>query len=140
MTEKKSLKQRFESKRFKMNFIALSSTVTINIILSLLIGFLAPEDAFIGIGIFGAPLIGGLGRSALANKKDLMIIIPSMFILDAIIFAPIMQFAVGYANDLGDAVLMGLITGGVMVLVSLITLGIRVLIELWIKKSREKKN
>jgi hypothetical protein len=130
--------EKWESKRFRRNFIALASTISINLLITIIGGFFASVDTFIGLGLVFAPLIGGIGRGIIANRRDLRFITPVMAILDILIFVPAIIVLVGF-DDYRDGIGLGLLAALIMMLSNLITAIIRILVD-QMRPDKEEKN
>ena len=109
--------------RIKKDLLALALTVPVNLGVMALVLYLpwhSYPEIYWGWGI--CPLYGGILRSLLAHRFDLIFIIPAMAVLDAFVFVPLISIADVYG------VFEGLVTAAVMVAASLVTLGIRSLV------------
>ncbi len=117
------------SKRVKRDVIALSVSIVINCIITIPTSFTS-EFGIIYAGMIVAPIFGGIFRSIVAHKRDLLFIVPGMFILDCFIFVPFIGRISYWLEDyVAEGLKFGAITGAIMVVASLIGFGIRYLLE-----------
>jgi hypothetical protein len=125
------------SERIKKDLIALSVSIVVNCIITIPTAAI-PDWGIEVVGLFVAPIFGGIFRSIVAHKRDLFFIIPGMFILDCFVFVPLITFLNIWGENYLMGLLFGAIAGSIMVLSSIVGLAIRYLIEnrqIYIKKS-----
>jgi hypothetical protein len=123
--------------KYKMDIIALSSTIVFNCVLNITVG-LINQDVLPYIGWFVSPIIGGAARSIIATKKHQIVIIPAMIVLDIFVFIPLVLVITGWWLDEGylEAMFLGTIAAVVMTVASLVTLAIRFAVEAGLKEIR----
>lgn len=122
------------SDRIRRDIIGLSVPIVINCIITIPTALFS-EFGIIYVGMIVAPIFGGIFRSLIAHKKDLLFIVPGMFILDCFIFVPLIGWISYWEFDyVGEGLRFGGGIGGIMIAASLIGLGIRFIIEYLQKK------
>ena len=122
-----------QNKRLYLDITALASTIIVNCLITSLVGDIET------MGLVIAPLIGGIGRSLIANKKDVPLIIVGMLVLDIVLFVPMIITITHYSNWY-TGMLFGVVAGGFQAVVGFVTLGLRYLTIYLIKKYKENPN
>ncbi len=127
------------SERVKRDVVALSVSIVVNCIITIPTALASSEFGIIYAGMIVAPIFGGIFRSLIAHKKDLLFIVPGMFLLDSFIFVPLIGLISYWEFDyVSEGLRFGGGIGGIMIAASLIGLGIRYMIEHLLDKRKAK--
>ena len=96
------------SERTKKNTIALSVTIIVNLVVCFLVAFKA-EAAIYWVGLGFAPIFGGIFRSIVAFKKDVIPIILITATIDIFALVPLSNFVtdIGGTGEYVLGMLMG---------------------------------
>jgi hypothetical protein len=117
------------SERVKRNTIALSVTIIVNFVICVIVAIKAYE-ALYWVGLGFAPLFGGIFRSIVAFKKDVIPIIFITAVIDTFALVPLINYLwYDGTSDYLFGALMGAIAAVFMMIVGFITLLIRHIIE-----------
>ena len=118
------------SERAKKNTIALSVTIIVNFVVCFLVAYKTQDSAIYWVGLGFAPIFGGIFRSIVAFKKD---VIPIIFITAAIdIFAliPLINYVCDIlTREYVSGLIVGAPAGVIMMITGFLTLKIRNNIE-----------
>jgi len=127
-----------ENWRIWRTVFAVGGSIIFNCILTILVGIFSDDTYYFGfvyVGLLVAPIIGGTVRSLFAYKKDLRFIIPSMFVLDVLVFVPLI-YMLTKSVDYQEGIERGLLTGLVQTLSGVLVLVIR----LFVSEASKKHN
>lgn len=125
------------SDRARKNTIALSVTIIMNFVICILVAAYASEDTLYWVGLGLAPIFGGIFRSIVAYKKDVVKIIIITAVIDTFALVPLINYVwADWGKEYLFGMLIGAIAAVIMMIAGFITLLIRHIIER--KKIKEK--
>lgn len=118
------------SERFKKNTIALSTTIIVNFAVCILVASKANENVLYWVGLGFAPLFGGIFRSIVAFKKDVIPIILITAVIDTFALIPLINHVWDdWTSEYLFGALIGAIAAVIMMISGFLTLAIRHIIE-----------
>ena len=127
------------SERTKKNTIALSVTIIVNFVVCFLVAYKA-QDAIFWVGLGFAPIFGGIFRSIVAFKKDVIPIILITATIDIFVLIPLINYVCDIlTREYVSGMIVGAPAGLIMMITGFLTLAIRNKIERDIKPGSVQK-
>ena len=128
------------SERARKNIIALSVTIVVNFTVCISIASSNAYEALYWVGLGFAPLFGGIFRSIVAFKRDVIPIIFITAVVDAFALIPLINFVWDeWASEYGFGLIIGAIAATIMMISGFITLLIRHIIERNMIRAKQQK-